>query len=732
MFLRVSKVKRLNRSYVYAQLVESYRRSEDGLPAHRVVANLGQLSELEIENLRMAFSASRDNRKIVVSKLPSHSMARISKPQCNLVYLDLAVLYEVWNKSGIGVALREALPSGNTTVSIDTTIAILCLQRCQDPGSKLSATRWYKTTALPEITGVPVASFNNSRLHRALYELEQANAAIMAKLPKLYDNCDADASALFLDISDATFCGAGPSFAQKGLSKDGAIRTKIGIVLLCNRDGLPIRWDVVSGSSQDSATMLGVLDDVKGLSWIQGIPLVCDRAMGRSSLIQKMHEKNILFLTALSRHEYTNYAGSLLSSPIEFDYANLSDEEIAEKARLVISKRKNFVKVRDDLFCTDLGTVTVSVLSEHSDLMRHKKYAGNRIRTAMDLGQRIKKLVADGVYGSIVAAGKSLGIKPSLTSKYHKLTRLPDAVQQAILDGEADNCSINVIDEIAANADSSAMFESFYKHVENCKRKPVKPRREYHQFTEQVSPSTQSNPDFNVRVVAYFNPQMYANQKSRAANWLEKISAFEGDLNRRLGVSNRNRSKHSIYAEIDRYIRKKDLVRCFDIEIGETQSNGHSRQTVSIKLREKEWQARNLYDGFCVLVAHENCTLTDQELCKLYRAKDVVEKDFQTIKSVLQVHPVRHRSDEKVKAHVSVCMLALLLERLFKRRLAGICSSQEAMESLHTCHLNRYASDKQSLYTITELDLNQKKILKKLGMTNLADDDYLLERIHSR
>jgi transposase len=276
------------------------------------------------------------------------------------------------------------------------------------------------------------------------------------------------------------------------------------------------------------------------------------------------------------------------------------------------------------------------------------------------------------------------------------------------------------------------MFELFYKHVETCKRKPVKPRREYHQFTEQPPQSTQANPDFSVRVVAYFNPQMYANQKTRAARWLEKISAFQEDLNRRLGVSNRNRSKHSIYAEIDRYIRKKDLVRCFDIEINEKQSNGCVRQTVSIKLREKEWQTRSVYDGFCVLVAHRDCVLTDQELCKLYRAKDVVEKDFQTIKSVLQVHPVRHRSDEKVKAHVSICMLSLLLERLFKKRLAGVCSSQEAMESLHTCHLNRYASDKQSLYTITEPDLMQKRILKKLGMTNLADDDYLLERIHSR
>jgi len=45
----------------YAQLVQSYRR-DDGVPAHRVVASLGELSDQEIENLRRALKASRAAR----------------------------------------------------------------------------------------------------------------------------------------------------------------------------------------------------------------------------------------------------------------------------------------------------------------------------------------------------------------------------------------------------------------------------------------------------------------------------------------------------------------------------------------------------------------------------------------------------------------------------------------------------------------------------------------------
>ena len=130
-----------------------------------------------------------------------------------------------------------------------------------------------------------------------------------------------------------------------------------------------------------------------------------------------------------------------------------------------------------------------------------------------------------------------------------------------------------------------------------------------------------------------------------------------------------------------------------------------------------------------MLVAQSNCTLTATDLCKLYRAKDVVEKDFQVIKSVLQLGPIRHRTDLKVKAHVSICMLSLLIERLLEKRLAGVCSARRALEVLHTCHLNKYVVGSESLYTITEPTPQQMQILKQLRMTHLCDDDYLRERI---
>src|SRR3990172_2046877 len=108
MHLRVSRVRRNGKRYEYAQLVESYRR-DDGMPAHRVVANLGSLSPDQIDNLKAALAASRRGERVAVATRPS----RAPKPQVTLRYLDLAVLLELWRGGKLHDLLEQLL--GNPT-----------------------------------------------------------------------------------------------------------------------------------------------------------------------------------------------------------------------------------------------------------------------------------------------------------------------------------------------------------------------------------------------------------------------------------------------------------------------------------------------------------------------------------------------------------------------------------------------------------------------------------------
>ncbi len=70
MHLQLTKV-RSGRSYKrYARLVQSYRR-DDGMTAQKVVANLGELYDLEVHNFRIALQASRKAKSVVLPETPT-------------------------------------------------------------------------------------------------------------------------------------------------------------------------------------------------------------------------------------------------------------------------------------------------------------------------------------------------------------------------------------------------------------------------------------------------------------------------------------------------------------------------------------------------------------------------------------------------------------------------------------------------------------------------------------
>ena len=67
MYLRTVTTKSNGKAYRYVQLVQSYRRSSDGMPATRVLANLGKLPAKTVANLKIALKASRAGKRVVLA-----------------------------------------------------------------------------------------------------------------------------------------------------------------------------------------------------------------------------------------------------------------------------------------------------------------------------------------------------------------------------------------------------------------------------------------------------------------------------------------------------------------------------------------------------------------------------------------------------------------------------------------------------------------------------------------
>lgn len=574
--------------------------------------------------------------------------------------------------------------------------------------------------------------FNNTRLHRVLDDLDRATPGLFPKLAKRYAGKHGAFAHLFLDVTDTWFVGHGPSVAQRGKTKEGLKRRKIGIVLLCDERGYPLRWDVIPGNQHDSVTMMSMLRAVSSLSWVGDAPIVVDRAMGTTALLHKMSATGVRFLTAITRNEFAAYAPGLPQDLMaQLAVTNEKEcEEVTEIARERIHGDKSFERVADDLFVADLGVVErkdlaalASEIAPGDDGQSDEDLAAH----AMRMGRDVELSVADGRFLSVRAAAASLGLKKGVAAKYRKLRRLPEDVQQAILTGTARSVPLAALIRVAEVDGTEAQREAFAAVVESHEGTP---RR----APAQPKPASAKPPkELRLRVVAYFNPERFAQQRWAAHRKIQSVHTFVEELNERLRSPRARQTRQKILATIDRRLRRDDLIEAFHVEVEERFIEGHARYQAKVEVDQAEWRRRRSFDGFSVLVAHPDVPNPASELCRLYRAKDIVEKDFQVIKSVVEVRPVRHRTDEKVRAHVTLCMLALLLERSLRDALAGKLTSGAALESLESCRLNLYAGDPElPVYTTTELDKAQRAILRTLNMDLLADDDHLAERIEPR
>jgi hypothetical protein len=370
------------------------------------------------------------------------------------------------------------------------------------------------------------------------------------------------------------------------------------------------------GKCTDSNAISSLLERLKNFSWIEGRPLVCDRAMGRSSYILKMSKMGVHFITAVARPEYLSFAPELEAVDLKTD-ALTSKKDITALAREEIARRKDFQEVSSTLFVKDCGVMQIEVLSESKNFGLQKKYGGYKLSEAMALGIKQIKMHLDGEVASFTKAAAILGLKSSLARNYRNLTNLPDEAQQMILSGEANNCSINEILKMIDKEDPLNLFEAFCNHLDKCNKGPIKKHLKFSPAESRNLPNIEVT---NVRVICFFNPQMYADLKMRGYQHLQSVTQFIEELNQRLSSRQSRRTKERVYAEIDTYLRKKDLIKCFEIIVLEKSG----QLSAELKFNADEWHKRKKYDGFCVIATHSDVTLSAAEICKLYRSKDTV------------------------------------------------------------------------------------------------------------
>jgi hypothetical protein len=583
-------------------------------------------------------------------------------------------------------------------------------------------------TALPELLRFEPAAFNNTRVHRTLEILHDVTVPLQESLGELYRRGGhGGLRALFMDVTDTWFEGIGCPMAEQTRTKSEMPNKRcIAIVLLATDQGYPLRWTVVGGKTKDWTAMSGLLQQIGKVDWIQRIPIVFARAMGTISTVAQLKDAGLWFLTAAHVSSFESYTTELPREAMAQVALELSEETYEDDIERVAQAARDagFHEIHPRLFAIDLGVCTPAyevAARNKAAQPRHRRRKG--LATQLARAQQLRRQMDAQPDWTPATVAKSLGITDGRVNQLLALLRLGDVIQVRIATEGTDLPLTESDMRPLFSLDAAAQEAAFEARLSDARTKRARKVRNPKPVHEPIGP---------LRMAAYFNPRLFVDIRRRTAGHLAAIEARVQELNDELAHAKRSRKRDSTHRKFARELERLNYLDTFEIDIEEIELLSPSGRKLasfrgSIKLKQDVWDRRRRYDGFVLLLGHPDLPHSVAELVNLYREKDVVEKDFQTIKGFARLRPLFHYTDPKIIAHVTVCMLALLVERTLRNRLraAGLeISARTALEILADCRLTeREAPNGAAVYSVTSPNPDQERLLAALALSQLADPE---------
>ena len=192
---------------------------------------------------------------------------------------------------------------------------------------------------------------------------------------------------------------------------------------------------------------------------------------------------------------------------------------------------------------------------------------------------------------------------------------------------------------------------------------------------DQANLAEISHPDYpDERLVACRNPAL-ALERARKRN--ELLAATEADLEPIAAACKRERrplrGADKIGVRAGKIIGRHKMAKHFELTISDT-GFGYARKTDQIV-------AESALDGIYVVraAAAHTSGMDPAEVVSAYKDLALVEADFRSLKAIdLDLRPIYHYSEERVRAHVFICMLASYLLWHLRRAWAPLCFTDEA------------------------------------------------------
>ena len=139
---------------------------------------------------------------------------------------------------------------------------------------------------------------------------------------------------------------------------------------------------------------------------------------------------------------------------------------------------------------------------------------------------------------------------------------------------------------------------------------------------------------------------------------------------------------------------------------------------------QKKIESEEKFNGVFTLLANRD-DLEAEKIVDSYKNLQEVETLFDDLKNFVDIRPIRHWLVKRVRSHVFICILALLVKRIFEINYLGGKAVTEPLEEINKAKLIKYKikfsqreERHQIIPKVTNISPEQKKYFNMIGLRN--------------
>ena len=149
-----------------------------------------------------------------------------------------------------------------------------------------------------------------------------------------------------------------------------------------------------------------------------------------------------------------------------------------------------------------------------------------------------------------------------------------------------------------------------------------------------------------------------------------------------------------------------------------------SKKAFGYRLNQEQIEKERQLDGIFILLT-SRMDLPNRKVVDSYKNLQEVELLFDDLKNFVDIRPIRHWLEVRVRAHVFICILALLMKRIFEIHYLECKSVTEPLEQIYKSKLIKYKvkfSEREDrskiLMKVTNTTPEQRKYFTMVGIKN--------------